>query len=478
MLWLALHLHTLALNVFPPDALPEGPVRPRIVVASHGRGERLEQVDALAASLGLKPGMKLSAALALVNELVIHRRRLDREQEALTALATWAQQFTPTVVCSPPATLLLEIGGCLTYFGGLVALRSRIEQGLTQQEYGWRSALAPTALAAAWLAQQAETTPVLRLADLPAHLGTLPTSVLLLDPRAHQLLQQLGISTLAQLLALPRAGLNRRFGTDLARQLAQALGAEPDPRALHVAPDHYQRTIDLDWPVETVDVFLKLARRLLDGLAAFLSGRGLGVQQLRFRFTHEELAPTTLTVGMGQTSCSASAWQEVLREKVVHYRLAAPATSVGLIADHLHPLSGEARDLFGHASGGDITLLLARLMARLGAEAVTGLATASDHRPEHASATVTPGQRSPALVVGLRPGWLLPQPQSLPERDGHPWQNGALQLVSLPERIEAGWWDDDPIARDYYIATAPDGRCYWVFRNRVDQSWWLHGVFG
>ncbi|HSC79435.1 MAG TPA: DNA polymerase Y family protein [Chitinolyticbacter sp.] len=475
MLWLALHLHTLALDVFPAESLPE-PARPRIVVASHGRGERLAQVDDLAASLGLRPDMKLSAALALVNELIIHRRRPDREAELLQERAAWALQFTPTVVIAPPATLLLEIGGCLAYFGGLAALCARVAQGLADQN--WRSALAPTPLAAQWLACRGDAQPVERLDDLPQRLGVLPLAVLPLDAPARALTQQLGLYTVAELLALPRAGLNRRFGPALTRLFDQALGLVPDPREPYQAPDRYARTIDLDWPVETVTVFLKLAARLLDGLGAFLCGRGLGVQQLQFRFTHEDLAPTQLTLGMGRPSRTAADWLGVLKERITHYRLAAPATSVTLVADALYRLDGEARDLFGApGTAGEIDLLLARLAARLGPEAVTGIATVPDHRPEQASITVAAGTASPPLSVGPRPGWLLPQPQALTLRDQQPWHHGPLQLLGPAERIESGWWDGDPAARDYYQAQSPAGARYWIFQNRADHSWWLHGVY-
>lgn len=61
--------------------------------------------------------------------------------------------------------------------------------------------------------------------------------------------------------------------------------------------------------------------------------------------------------------------------------------------------------------------------------------------------------------------------------------------MSLPERIESGWWDDALIKRDYFIAEgAGAGESavrYWVYRDRVsasagedDARWYLHGLFG
>jgi protein ImuB len=57
-----------------------------------------------------------------------------------------------------------------------------------------------------------------------------------------------------------------------------------------------------------------------------------------------------------------------------------------------------------------------------------------------------------------------------------------LQLVSGPERIEAGWWEPGTVTRDYFIVADTTGALLWVFRERpvngADAAWYLHGLFG
>ena len=76
--------------------------------------------------------------------------------------------------------------------------------------------------------------------------------------------------------------------------------------------------------------------------------------------------------------------------------------------------------------------------------------------------------------------WLLAPPEPLPERAAQPLLAGrALQLLSGPERIEAGWWDGADVTRDYYVARDAAGVLLWVFRERLPpHAWCLHGVFG
>ncbi|BCL76063.1 hypothetical protein JHS3_17990 [Jeongeupia sp. HS-3] len=475
MLWLALHLPTLALDVFPNIVTPP---KPRLVVESAGRFERVVQADALAQSLGIRAGIKLSAALALANELTVHRRNPPAEAEAMTLLACWAQQFTPTAVLGAAGILLLEIGGCLRYFGGLAPLQSLVVTGLAALGHTARMSCAPTPLAASWRVAQGQTEPILDPAGLLPALAGLPLSVLPLRERQQAGLAQLGVKTLGELLALPRAGIARRFGADVLPWLDRALGVVADPREAFVPPDRFSRCIDLDYPFEHVEVFIKLAERLCTELAAYLAGRGLGVQSLTFRFAYEDGSATLLEVGFGRPIRRVEEMLAVLRERAERFALTAPVCSLTLEAERLHALGGMPLSLFDLAGGqGDVGLLLARLRARLGDAAVSGVATVADHRPERAWAVTPTGEASGALPVGERPGWLLPEPLALPIRQGRPWHDEPLSCIGRAERIEAGWWDGGSAVRDYFQAVGPSGRRYWIYQDRHSLGWYLHGLF-
>lgn len=453
------------------------------MVESVGRLERVVVADALAQSLGIRAGIRLSAALALVNELEVHRRKPNAEAEALGALACWAQQFTPTVVIAGPAMLLLEVAGCLRYFGGLAALRSRIEAGLLDLAYFVQTACAPTPLAAYWRAECGEAGAITELAGVRTGIAALPLSVLPLDARQHDGLAQLGVVTLADLLALPRAGIGRRFGSEVGLWLDRALGLVADPRTAFVPPDRFIRCIDLDYPFEHVDVFVRLAERLLAELAGYLGGRGLGVQSVSFRFVYDDAPATLLDVGFGRPLRRLDEMLAVLRERAERIVLDAPVFSVELRAERLHALDGQALSLLDQRQQhGDLPLLLARLRARLGDDAVCAIATVADHRPERAwrlagegEAAVPPptGESS----IGERPGWLLPESQPLAVRNQLPWHDEPLRCIGRAERIEAGWWDGGGAMRDYWQALGPSGRRYWIYQDRHSQDWWLHGIF-
>jgi protein ImuB len=116
-----------------------------------------------------------------------------------------------------------------------------------------------------------------------------------------------------------------------------------------------------------------------------------------------------------------------------------------------------------------------RLRARLGDGMVHSLECVADHRPELAMKVGEPGAVYQTGFSSARPMWLLPQPRPLAMRGGVPQLGVPLILRQGPERIESGWWDGHPVARDYYVAETVGGPRYWVYRDA--ERWFLHGIF-
>jgi protein ImuB len=147
-----------------------------------------------------------------------------------------------------------------------------------------------------------------------------------------------------------------------------------------------------------------------------------------------------------------------------------------LVAEQLPPFLPAGRELFDQRPAQAVPweTLRERLRARLGDDAVWRLAPAGDPRPERAWRRAGAGDDAlcaePAPPRPPRPAWLLARPIAL--RDPHP------RIVSGPERLESGWWDDDDARRDYYVVETAQGQRAWAFAPLGEQgSWMLHGWF-
>lgn len=439
--------------------------------------------------------------------LCIHLPALAREscgsvpdETILARLADWAVRFTPVVSLDAGDALLLEIQGSLRLFGGFDALRSRIDRGLRALGHEAVMACAPTHRAASWLARAGIRTPACSHAQLHPVLAGVGLQHLGWPVRTVQALSQMGVATVGECLRLPRADLARRLGPDCVRTLDQALGRCPEPRVWHTPATGFDGELEL--PAESSDTTLLLAafERLFRQLRNRLELEQASIRGAWCRLRHSDGRETRVRLGLQQAAGPMEATSRLpglLGLRLAALRLPAPVTCVALQAG-LEP--GQApigTDLLGASllPEGGLELLLERLRARLGRQAVQGIALRAEHRPEKAWCPVPDpvarqaGNRTagsgavPAMPArpaanAPRPVWLLPEPRHLPLVAGQPAWHGRLCLEQGPERIESGWWDGDDIRRDYYRASNPRGAMLWVYCDLRSQCWYLQGVFG
>lgn len=453
---------------------------PLAVGEGEGRAQYILLANARAYRAGVRPGMRVSAAYALTRRLRVCARDIVAEEEALARLAAWCGQYTSWVSVVPPAALLLEVEGSRKIYGGLDRCIDDLREGISALGYTARLALAPTPLGAAWLAQTGREARIVDPARLANALAELPLTCLGLAPEQHALLNGLGLATLIDCWRLPRADLARRIGPPALDALDRALGRKPDPRPAFVPPARFRARLGLPAPVDTRTALLFPLRRLLLELAGFLSARGLGAAALEIGLHAARSMVTRVSLRLVLPSRDPPHLTSLVRERLERLTLTAPVEEVTLAANVLAPLAAQPRDFFaGAQTPAELQAqMLERLQARLGREAVRGLAVQADHRPEHAWRAVTPGTAGSASVTARRPLWLLPAPLALEVRDDRPYWEGKLALGAERERIESGWWDGTEVKRDYFIAYHRDGRRFWVFREGDRKQWFLQGIFG
>ena len=455
----------------------------------------------LARAAGIKPGMRRAGALMLAPQARLHERSPELEAQALQAVALALLQYSPLVAQGEEATLLVDVGASLRLFGGVRALCRRIAASLRALGYTGVLSCAPTARGA-WLlarahARQART---LSMASLVRRLDRLPCAVL---PPARPYLdwfEGIGCRTLGQLRHLPRPGLQRRCGAALLDMLDDAHGHSTELFVWIEAPPTFCASLELFDRVEHADALLFGARRLLQQMTGWLCARQFAVERIQFLLVHERgrvaRPPTVIALALGEAVWRDEHLVRLLKERLAQLVLEAPVIGLTLEALQVQPMAPPSDTLFPEPGGTpqERQRLMELLVARLGSENVLQAVPRADYRPEAANqwlplpAKPAGKNAQPDLPPGLsgmpRPGWLLSQPVALLMREHRPFYGSPLKMVSVAERIEAGWWGQSQ-ARDYFIAEGLDHAHYWVYRERIAGSgedaaprWFLHGLFG
>src|SRR5262245_16592401 len=383
-------------------------------------------------------------------------------QATLEAIGAWACQFTPKVSLEPPQTLLLEVAGSLRLFGGLGALKRRVRAGTEAMGFNAALATAATPRAALWLScARCE-----RIDDVGLEV--------VCDDETREFLRSIGMHTVGDLSRLPRDGLAQRCGQRLLDEIDYASGALPEPRAFFAPPPRFSVGLELPASVVHAEGLAFAARRLLVQLEGLLAARQAGVRRFTLILLDEE-GEARVDVGLASPARDAERFTRLLQERFTSLQIVRPVEAIRVEAADFVPLGEFTAGMFGDAAAEteDWARLAERLRARLGHEAVHGLATHPDHRPEHAWRRVEPGEWDPHEYrqPGPRPLWLLLQPKSLSEPE--------FELLAGPERIESGWWDGDEASRDYFVARLPGGELAWIYRetNLSTTHWFLHGFF-
>ncbi len=316
--------------------------------------------------------------------------------QGLQRLALRALRFTPRVSLAPPDGLLLEVRASLHLFGGVEGLRRALRRECADLAIAGSLAFAPTPLAAL-AAARCECALVLQdAARLIGSLAPLPLRVLRWPQEALDRLASIGVHTIGQVLRLPRAGFAQRFGAVRLADLDRLTGRAPDPRERFEAPVRFRRRRELPCESASHGQLTAALAPLIEALGRFLEARQCGVLAIECRLWHRHAEPTRCVLRLAAPLADAARLAELLGERLRMLALPEPAHTCELRAGEPVPRALCSSGLWQSGEHGGLpeargSAFIERLRARLGPEAVQGLAVVSDHRPEAAGRVTEPG---------------------------------------------------------------------------------------
>jgi protein ImuB len=102
------------------DAPPRD--KPLVMATKIGSRRVIIAADKAAQALGLRAGLTVAHAQALVPELHVAESTPEVDDEGLTRLATWCMRYSPLVAADRPNGVWIEVAGSAHLFGGEEAL--------------------------------------------------------------------------------------------------------------------------------------------------------------------------------------------------------------------------------------------------------------------------------------------------------------------------------------------------------------------
>ncbi|WCM26944.1 DNA polymerase Y family protein [Sphingomonas sp. QA11] len=476
--------------------------------------------------LGIRAGMAVTQARAQVPDLDIRPAdpegdRADLERLAITAARRWS----PIVALSGEDGLFIELTGTAHLFGGEERMARRIVRLLARLGVRARIAVADTT-GAAWALARHGRQPQDGVTICPPGtqhdaIAPLPIAALRVEPAAIELLKRLGVETIGQLAAMPRAPLARRFGKALVLRLDQAGGRIGEPLDPVVPPGHIAVIQRFAEPIATAEAIEHWLAHLMPRLVTALAQAGRGARAIELVADRIDGVPQRLRIGLARPNRDPA---HLLRLIVRRIEEIAPGYGIDALALHvrradpLGPLPVEERL---EETPADIAPLVDTLANRIGETRLWRSRPVESDVPERsvepAPALDPPGRPAAPLKPGdvrrldrtpdlhpWHPRWprpvrMLRRPELLDhviaEMPDHPprrftWRGTTHKVVRAdgPERVNGEWWKratERDSVRDYFRVEDEAGQRFWLFRRgdgerteTGDLAWFMHGAFG
>lgn len=453
--------------------------------------------------MGLQVGQKATDAAALAPDLVTAEAEPEADAQALTALSDWCVRFSPAVAIDPPDGLFLDIGGVSHLWGDEAALTADLRRRLAANGLGFRCVVADTPGAAWALARYGRGVEIIAPeGGQAALLSPLPPQALRIEPEAAAQIARLGLRTIGQLMALPRAPLARRFGQPTLERLDQALGRTKEALVFRRPASPWVARRAFAEPISAPDDMARVAHDICADLCARLEAKGQGARRFEIAYHRLDGKALVASVGLALPGREAARIAKLIVPKLEVLDPGFGVEVVTLEALDVEPLSGRQTRLDAVRAPSleeGLSPLVDRLTNRLGADRVWRAAAVESHAPELAAGRARPlaAQAGSWNAETPRPLRLFRRPEPLEMvtallPDDPPLQfrwRGRLHRVLRaegPERIGDEWWKGDIAdvrvdqVRDYYRVEDQVGGRYWLFRAGVaaDSPWWMHGLFG
>jgi protein ImuB len=496
------------------------------VCEGNGSAARVVAASRRAREKGVRAGMTLPQARALLPGLTARGRDRESERAAQEALLEAADAFSPRVEDAGDGVVYLDLTGlpCLepkaqspkskgaapsspihnsqfTNHKSVLELERALGRDILSaaEKAGLpaRVGLAASKLAARVAANLPDSPTVVPDGEEAAFLAPLPLERLAPEIEIAETLERWGIRSIGELAKLPEGEVASRLG-ELGRALhATARGIDPCPLMPRVPPLVLTEGMDLEWPLATLEPFLFLGHAALERLVARLEAQALACTRLDVTLKLDPDGHDARAIRLPAPTRDAKTLLTLVRLELEARPPGAPVAGFAFTALPDQPRRAQLA-LFGPAalSPDRLAATIARLAALLGADRVGSPRAVDGHRPERfALAGYAPPPppelaRKPAAGRGLLAIRVLRPPVPLEVEclsrpislktvgaDGRPEISGSVKVAAGPWSLEEGWWSEEPAARDYWDIELSDGGLYRIYRDRKDDAWFADGVY-
>ncbi|MDE1991181.1 MAG: DNA polymerase Y family protein [Rhizobiaceae bacterium] len=475
---------------------------PLIMAGREGSRRVIVAADAAARAVGLRVGMTVAKAQALVKDVIVEEHRPDFDRRELERLALWfLGNYAPIVAIDPPDGVVIDTTGADHLHGNELLMVSGMVNRLHAMGIAARAAVADSWGAAHAIARHGrEAVAVVPEGDVAASILDLSILALRLDADIVSSLRTLGFERIRDLETTPRAPLALRFGPQIGRRLDQALCRVPEPIDPIRPPDAIEVRRAFAEPISAAETIARYVGKLVRAICALLEEQGVGVRRLDLICQRVDSGIQVVRAGTAKPVRDVARLTRLLCDRIETVDPGFGIEILLLSASRVEPLDAvqTASSLIEEpeADVGGLVDVIANRGHR-----VYRIAAVESDVPERSFMLVPPladddeigwpahWPRPSRLLLQAEPiQCIAPLPDHPPVRFTWRGIRHVVKRADGPERVHGEWWKRDKellAVRDYFSVENEAGERFWIYRQGDGEhgdsgsgNWFLQGIFG
>ena len=442
---------------------------------------------------GIKPGLSVAQARSIVPKLIVRVRDAECERTAQESLVEVAETFSPRVEDAGAGVVFLDVTGLERHFPSETDLAKAAIRATEEVNLPGRCGIAASKLASRVAAELPKSPVIVAAGQEADFLAPLPLTRLTPELDAASTLQRWGLASIGDLARLPEAEVASRLGA-LGRELHHAArGIDPRPLIPRPVPQEFREGMELEWPIVAVEPFLFIASAALDRLAKRMELQGFACKRLELTLMLEPDGFYARGIDLPAPTRDVKTMLTLLRLDLEKTPPGAPVMGFSLVAHPDRPRRAQL-SLFGPAalSPEKLATTIARLVTMLGDDRVGMPRSVDGYLPErYAIGNYAPPpppdtRRDPQSSRGLMATRVFRPPlpvevitrtsdgeTQIASLNGAGDLSGTVRICSGPWRMESGWWNDTPAAREYWDVELERGGIYRVYQAAPSAEWYV-----
>lgn len=489
----------------------EPELTPEAVAVFDGNGNAAHVVAATrrARKAGIRPGLSLPQARAILPRLIARARDAACERAAQDALMEIAERFSPRIEDAGEGVVYLDLDGLDRLYPPPDGERTLAQSAIREAAGSGlpiRAGIASSKLAARVASELPDSPTIVASGSESAFLAPLPLARLSPEMHVATTLSRWGLESIGDFARLPEAEVASRLGETGRALHYAARGIDPRPLMPHQPPPSFEEGMELEWPLVMLEPFVFVANAALDRLVKRLEAQGYSCRRLDLSMRLDPDGWDDRAIDMPAPTRDVKTMLTLAKLELEGRPPAAPIAAFRFIA-HPDPPRRAQLSLFGPPalSPDRLATTVARLASMVGADRIGTPVTVDGFRPERcAIAPFDPPpppdmKKSPRKGRGLlavrviRPPLPLEvvtheagdsivlesirtlAPKTDDSRDKPLEISGTVRVASGPWSLEEAWWSDAPTTRAYWDVELTGGGVYRVFAE--GRGWFVDGMY-